>query len=501
MKGSSRVIQNSLWIGIQPLVLNVVSIFATAYIVRGISQEDYGHFVLAFNLVALLTPLCALGMRSVLVRDAAGNREGAPRLFGQVLSLRLLLATVTYGIAVVVVNALDYPTTVKVITYIACTTLFFNSIANHLMDTFQAFERMKYIAYGNLISGSTLTIVSVLAIMLGFGVLGLTISYVVGPIVLVLLMLFFYARHLPRFRLEINGAVWRDLLKKGFPFFAVGIVWIFAVKIGIVMLSKMSGDEEVAVFGAATGLVQRLVIVPESLGTALYPAVAALIARGGSQEIGHATQKAFDYLLIVGVACAVGMGLLAEQAMSLVYGANYGRGGVVLAISAAYVPLWFFVVLFNYCLGAIKKQNAVLASVSIASVISLAANFLLIPRFGAAGLAASTLLFYIVCFAGVLIVVHRNIPFSIRSTAIGRVLFANILMGVAVYYLRSLNLVLAILVPALVYGAALVVMRVLTMEDLERLLDALRSRRQHEEPAPEQGDMAPPDPGQPVESK
>lgn len=469
----SRVIQNSLWIGIQPLILNVISIFATAYIVRGISQDDYGRFIFAFSLVTLLTPLCALGVRSVLVREMAGNLDRAPALMGRVLSLRLLLALGAYGVAVVTVNLLNVPQFTKILTYMACSTLLFNTLANSMIDGFQGYERMKFIAYGNLISGAILTLTSVLAIMFGFGVVGLTLAYIIGPITLATVMCLFHTKKLPRVRLQVDRAVWSDMLKKGVPFFAVGMVWMLTSRVGIIMLSKVSGDDSVAIYGAASGLVERLSIVPDSISTAMFPAISALFARNAIGQINSVLRKAFEYMVIFGVAVAVGLSLLSGQIMALIYGADYAKGGIVLSVIAWYVPFWFVMVLVIYCLGAVRMQGKVFVSICVATVIGLACNVVLIPKLGPTGLAVAYLVFYMIyCFLGLLLV-RRHLGFSIKWSMLLRIAVANVALAGAVLVCRPYNLLLAIVVPALIYIAALLATRAVTRDDLNRVRNAV----------------------------
>jgi O-antigen/teichoic acid export membrane protein len=466
---------------IQPLILNVVSLFATAYIVRGITQEHYGHFILAFSLAQLLTPLCALGLRPVLVRDVASNLDKAPTVIGNILTLRLGLAVITYGIAIIIVNVMGYSPFVKLIVYIACSTLILTTISSNFADVFQGYERMKYIAYGNFTSGAILTLLSVLAIRFGFGVVGLTISYVIGPIVLATMLFALHRRLLPRFRLQFDTAYWRDLLQKAMPFFWVGMLWMFIGRIGIVMLSKMKGDEAVALYGAASGLVDRFSIIPDSLGMALFPTIAAMFARKESRAIVSTVRKGFEYMLIFGIGMSVGVSLLSEQIMTLVYGSNYATGGAVLRVICWVVPFWFLMLLLAYCLGAARQQSKVLLSVSVAAAIGFTGQLLLIPRFGAIGLAMGDLSFYVVYCGLGYEMVRRHIGFTADISVILRILLANAVMGAAVYFLRDVNLVLAIFVPAALYFATLVALRVLTRADFERIFKAVFRRGRDEE--------------------
>jgi O-antigen/teichoic acid export membrane protein len=462
---------------VQPIFLNIISIFVVGYIASSLGQENYGVFVLAFSFVALFTPLCSLGLRAVAVRDMAEDRERATGVLGRYFVLGLVLSGCAYTILVIVVNSMQYPATTKFIIYIAGFNLIFKNAATSLFNAFQAFEKMKYIALANFLSGSLLTLFSVVVIYAGYRLVGITLVYVGGTVVLAAAAVVFYRVHFGRLRPRIDVRFWADAIRRGFPFFGGAILWMLNMRISIILLSKMADDASVGIYGAAYNIVSRLYIFPDSIGTAIFPTIAFLYAQKNMDELTELSEKFFRYVLLIGLPFCVGLALLSPQVIRLVYGAEYGGSAAVLSVLACGIPFLFLIGLFGFALGAVHLQGKVLRANVIATVINVALTAALIPRFrengAAAGFAASQLITSSLLF----VYYYRFLPFRLSWRMITGVLAANVAMGAAVIVVRDVNLVLAILLPGAVYAGMVVLLRTVTREDLEVIRGALSRRR------------------------
>lgn len=483
MKTSSKVIRNSLWMSVQPIFLNVISIFVVGYIASRLGQENYGVFVLAFSFVALFTPLCSLGLRAVAVRDMAEDRENASEVVGRYFVLGLVLSACAYAVLVVVVNSMQYPPSTKFIIYLAGFNLIFKNAATNLFNAFQAFEKMKYIALGNFISGSLLTLFSVVVIYLGYRLVGITLVYVGGSAVLVAAAAVYYRIHFGRLRPRVDVRFWLDAIRRGFPFFGGAMLWMLNLRISVVLLSKMADDAAVGVYGAAYNIVSRLYIFPDSIGTAIFPTIAFLYAQKNMDELSDLSEKFFRYVLLMGLPFCLGLALLSPRVIQLVYGAEYQESAVVLSVLACGIPFLFLTGLFGFALGAVHLQNRVLGANAIATVINVAITTALIPRFRENGAAAGFAFSQLVTSLLLFFYYYRFLPFRLSPKTVGGVIVANVLMGGAVLLVRDINLVLAILLPGAVYAGAVILLRTVTRDDLDVIRGALSRRKKKVRPA------------------
>src|SRR2546430_10844863 len=78
-------------LSLQPLLLNVISLPALAYIIYKLGKENYGQWMIATGIVGAVSILCALGLRGRFIRLVAQEPESAPEAFAEVLGTRITL--------------------------------------------------------------------------------------------------------------------------------------------------------------------------------------------------------------------------------------------------------------------------------------------------------------------------------------------------------------------------------------------------------------------------
>ncbi len=236
---------------IQPLALNFISLFVIGYIARTLGQSDYGKFTFAFAFISVFMPLINMGLGSLATREIAENRHNVELYLGKLISLRIALSITAFILIVAAINIMNYPLDTKLVVYIAGLTILSYGIIVTFNSAFQGLEEMKYMAYGQFISGFLLTVLSVVILLIGFRLKGLTAVYSLGSYIGMIASLYYMSRliKLPKFDIDIS--FWKNNLVRGFPFFIPGLISMLGAKAGIIMLSKISGDNAVGLFGAA----------------------------------------------------------------------------------------------------------------------------------------------------------------------------------------------------------------------------------------------------------
>jgi O-antigen/teichoic acid export membrane protein len=475
MRSIERVAKNSLWSGIQPLLLNVVSLFVIGYIANRMGKENYGRFVFAFALIAVFTPIAQMGLRPITVREIASQRNHYSQLLANMLTLRVLLAFLTFWVVVLAVNIMNYPPATLVLVYFAGITLFFNSIATTLFDVFQALEQMEYVAYSNFISGLILTALSVIVVYLGYGIASLTATYVFGSFVLMIAAVYYFARtyHLPKFL--FNLVLFREMLRKAFPFFIIGTVSVVNAKIGLIILSKLSGESAVGLFGAASNLTDRLNIIPDSVATAIFPAIASLY-ESSREEVTQLFERFSNYLLLMGLPIAFGTSILSHEIITFIYKEKYLGASPTLSILAWTTPFLFVRLLQAYTLGAMKLQNWEFKLSLAAMIINVVLSALLIPFFNEEGVAMANLASAVIIYFCALYLMHKVLRFRIKYLFLFKAVAANILMCIPVLLLKKVNFIAAIMGGVIFYLVALSALEVVTRSDWMILRSLLKKK-------------------------
>jgi O-antigen/teichoic acid export membrane protein len=476
MDPSQRVIRNSVWMVAQPLLLNLLSLAVVGYMARVLGQDDYGRFIYGFTFVAMFAPFANMGLRAVTVRDVAKHRDEAAPHVDTLLSARVALAVLTTAAAALAVTVTDQHASTKLVVYLASLTILLQAPTTTLYDIFQAHERMVEVASVQAVSGLILTLLSVVVLVMGFRLGGLTVVYVFGSLLALLLIWTRYVREFPAPRLVWNVVAWWRSLVRAAPFFVPSLIVGAGGKIGVLVLSSVAGDAAVGQYGAASGLVDRLMIIQDGICTAFYPTMIRVYQRS-PDEAGRLFSQFFGYMLLLGLPIAVGTTVLADPIISLIYGPNYRQAAWLLAILSWWLLSRFLTSLQSWAMGAIHRERLGGAVAVIATVSSVVLSIVLIPRFGGVGAAVAALLADVVMFILFSFFIRRHlVATTVDVRRVAKIVVAAAAMGAVCYSLRGWPVWMVVAVGAAVYAGAVWAVRILTPEEL-RLLEGLLLRR------------------------
>lgn len=358
---------------------------------RYLGAERFGLLCYAQALVTMFIPLAASGMSGIVVRDLV--REGCSKeeTLGSAFMIQFVGATLAALLSIIAVLILRPGETLVqlIVVIVSARNLFaaFNVIDywyQHKVDPGQVATGRLLAAF--LIAGVKLLLIWLKASLLYFAaVLVAEVALIAG---------FFYyiyvndADRLDPWRVSIDRV--KSLLYESWPLTLTGFAILVQAYIDQVMLGNMLGDEVVGQYSVAIRLIGYLAFLPVALHKSWAPSVTAAKEKG---------QEAYDrrmsqlYQLMFGIFLLQGIPifLLASPLILLVYGEEFSEAGTLLSLLA--IRLLFT----NYGLARgvfIANESLFRHSMITAiagSVFNVAANYLLIPHFGAIGAIIATI--------------------------------------------------------------------------------------------------------------
>ncbi len=192
-----------------------------------------------------------------------------------------------------------------------------------------------------------------------------------------------------RWRADMAHA--KRLLHLCWPFMASGVMVTAYMRIDQIMLKEMLGERELGIYAVALTLSQVWNFIPATLVASLAPFVARKKSRGEA-EYQDALVIIFRFFAIVAFIGAGLTALASPWIVGLLYGAEYRSSAVVLSVLV-------FVIVFVFqgiaqTLWVINDNVRIvnLIGTSLAALISIVANVVLIRKFGIMGAVFSFLL-------------------------------------------------------------------------------------------------------------
>jgi O-antigen/teichoic acid export membrane protein len=356
MNPSHKIIKNTFWLTIQPIVLNVISLFIIGYITRTLGESDYGNITFAFAFPFLFSLLTDLGIKPFLTRIVVDMKSEAVTIIGKIVCFRLFLSILSYLLVVLVVYTFYFSESVRIVVCIAGLTLIFNAITNTMNAVMQGYEKMESVALAQFYSGLILTIGSVLVLLIGFRLTGLTVVYTLGSFLWMVFAIGYCMRIADIKPIFFDFEIVKIVLKRGFPFFLPGICSIISTKSGVIILAKVSGDASLGLFTAANNLIEKLTIIPDGICTSVFPALSGLHQKNEefAQEV---TRKAVLYLFLLSLPLALGFIILSQSVIVLIYGADFVKSAAILRILSIGMIFMFLMNLEMRILAAIRLES------------------------------------------------------------------------------------------------------------------------------------------------
>ena len=282
------------------------------------------------------------------------------------------------------------------------------------------------------------------------------------------------------------------------------------VEVPVVMKGLLNSgwDPEVAknLYGQISGLAVPIINMPQvltmALAMSLVPAISACHKMNDKKGLRYNTELSVRIATMIGMPCAVGMAVLAEPILLLLYSSrhdeavNVAPAFAILAIGVIFVSI---VQCIAGSLQGVGKQNIPVINMFIGIVIKIVVTYFLVsqPSLNIKGAAIGTLVAYII--VAILNIratkKYTGARFDIMLTYV-RPGIATAVMGIvawAMYYVvfgggegNKIACLISILVAAVVYFVMLFVTKSITREELSsipggskinRLLDKVTPKR------------------------
>lgn len=450
-------------------LIRLLSFAFMVLVARTLGEADFGALNFAYSFPLLFVVIVDFGFNPLLVRDAAREPARAGVLFRHVLVLKLGLG-VLFLIAVFAgLRSVAPSPLMRQCGYWLAGFVLLNSFTEFFNAVFNARQRMELEAGVMSLQKLALLVFGLAALALGQGVLGVAAAYVLaGGLGLAAAAWLLGRKRLLEGFSGWDAAVFRYILRQALPLTLTTLFINLYFRIDMTFLAKLRPAAEVGWYGAAHKCIEVLMVVPAVLAVAAFPGFAQLY-RSDRGQLAAAGRQLLRLLALLGLPVAAGALVLGEPLMAWLFGAAFAPAGAALAWLAVALCFIFLNYAFSFLLISGERQmvNAWVSGAAV--VVSVAANLLLIPRFGhvgAAAAAAATEGFLLACYAGA---VQRWI-FPLRLLgAVGRTFAATACMLVPVWLLRELNPLVPILAGMAAFAAAAWIFGAVGREDWQLL--------------------------------
>lgn len=468
-----------------------ISIVIIKLITNYLGLAGYGEYTTVYELLAFFGIVADFGIFQIAVREMSRYPEKKTKIFGNILSLRMLLTLVSMLMATGVVFLIPQyaDTLIPLGVAIASVTTFTTIISGTLASVLQTDLRMGRFVIATILGKFVSLGYMLWVIFYGFtgdltaGFHQLLVAGIAGN-GLMLLITYLFTRKIVPISFRFEWQFWREVLAKALPYGTAIILATIYFRIDVILLSLLRGSEEVGIYGVAMRILENLQMLPVFFMNSALPAITRLLT-DNLPKLRLLIQYSFDFLLMIALPIVAGGFVLAypltaviasPEFLSDVAQSFYGSD-IALQILLFAMLLAFLSNLFGYTLLAGNQQIKLLYLNGAAVIFNLVSNLFVIPVWGFRGAAVTSVLSEIIVCISAFYLVRQLTGVRLRLNTFTKSLLAALIMGVSVWYLQPItydiwqnkNLLILIPLGAIIYGLVLLATKAITPEMLALL--------------------------------
>ncbi len=456
-----KLFKNTSILMISQVIGWALALVLTLYLPRYLGVENIGKYQLAVSLWATVVILATFGMDTYLTREIAQDHNRVDILLSQSIILKITFFLFGCLLLATFVSISGYePDTVLVIAIIGVANLI-TLFSSGLSATIQGLERVEFLGVAGVLASFISTLATLIAIFLGAQLF--TIAWVSS--ISALATLTFYAVVLHR----IRGFHFVFSLKNAKPFLFASVAFFLLQvfinlyqQVDIIVISWILDERGVGWYGVAARLAGSLMFIPTVFMTVFFPTFSRL-QRESPEELTKLFRKAFQFMLLLGIAVGLGMFIIAVPLITILYGDEFANSGPILALRGLVSIPTFLNIIIGIYLIAKNRQKGWVIVMALATVATIPLDLFFIPlcqHFFNNGAMGGAYSFFVtetgMTIAGILLLpkytLNRDMVwYSIRATLAGLGMLA------AAWWFRDYF----IAVPIIIGGAVFLILTVL----------------------------------------
>jgi len=460
-------LMGSHWVNIAIRLCYVV------FLARWLGPELYGLFNYAMSWYLVMLPLAGLGLGIIMGREIPRNPDRRSDVLSGTFSLRVISSAFCALLCALSGLLLEENPEARRVLLVFSTALMGGSIASWASSAFTAFESSQYILIFHSIFRFAELLFSVTCILLGGGLLGLSLIHSLSWWAEAIFSLLWIKR-------SISAVTFRMRKKELANYFSRGLLLgIFALSYAFVLQGPLILYRYTAGLGPDLGqlalAMQALILLaslPGFLTAGALPVLSRSILRGDGKAR-FFTESTIRVTIIAGTALGLtGLAVL-PWFVEKIFGPSYGNAGSLLGWT-----LWFLVpVAVNTMIRGVFQARGEYAVPTLFSLAGASVLLLVIypaiSLMGPAGVIGALGLALLVETAGLVKAARQAVHLDIRTTFLKP--FLTALAAAVVFLLGSEYPVAALPASMAVLLAGTVFLRLLSPEEIFAARHVFRS--------------------------
>lgn len=384
------VVANIGWQSADHVVRTGIGLLLGVWMARYLGPAQFGALSYALAFVALFSPLAAVGLDDIAVRNLVRDPASRDEILGTSFLLKLAGGLLSFAAAASTVSLLrpGDGLTRGLVAVIAAGGAF--QAFNAIEFWFHAQVQAKYPVLAKNVAFLACALLRA-ALILGRAPLvafaWVALAEMAAGSAALVAAYRWRGHRLRDWSATLRTA--RSLLRDAWPLAISCLVILVYLRIDQVMLGDMVGSEAVGVYSVAVRLAEVWLFFSSALYRSVLPGL--IEAKATDEAVFYRQlQTYYNFVALAGYAVAVPTTFLAKPLVHMIFGASYVDAAPMLV-----VLIWGNIFIFldsarSAFFNAMNWYKLYLATLALGALLNVGLNLFLIPRYGGLGAAAAS---------------------------------------------------------------------------------------------------------------
>jgi O-antigen/teichoic acid export membrane protein len=456
------ILKNSIFNIIYKGFTALFPLITTTYIARTLLPEAGGKVSYANTIATYFVTVAALGLPNYGVKKIAQSRKSRQdrsQTFFELYCINIVSTLICIAAYYLFINLNGYFADRRALFNVMGSLLVLNLF--NIDWFYQGIEEYGYIAFRSII----IKIASFVAMLL---FVHSPSDYLIYAVILCVATAGNYILNVINVRKYIDitfqGLKIRQHLRPVFVLLASTMATEVYTALDTIMLEYIHGEIYVGYYSNVVKIVRMVYTVVIAMVAPFYPRISLLIKEKNYDQSNHLLSNGFRAVAVIGIPTVVGLFLVAEQIVYVLFGVEYTPSIPTLRILSILVMVFSIAYLLGHLvLMASSQENTILKATICGAIVNACLNSLLIPNFKQDGAAIASVIAEITVTSILIHQAKKHFKLYIERKFWITIALACVVMGGSVILIESfvsstvLSLIASIAVGALSYFIILLI--------------------------------------------